>query len=60
MAQDHTATPLSAMLMPTVGLGSWQSSPGEIEKAVEWALDAGVKLIDTAFMYRNEKEIGGV
>ncbi len=44
--------------MPTVGLGCWQSAPGEVEKAVEWALDCGVRLVDTAFMYRNEREIG--
>lgn len=46
--------------MPLAGLGSWQSAPGEVEKSIEWALEAGVRLIDTAAMYRNEGEIGGV
>ena len=55
-----TRTTLPGSFMPTVGLGCWQSAPGEIEKAIEWSLDAGVRLIDTAYMYTNEKEIGNV
>ncbi len=52
--------PLCSMSMPTLGLGSWQSAPGEVEKSVEWALDAGVRLIDAAYNYMNEKEIENV
>jgi len=44
--------------MPAIGLGSWQSSPGEIAAAVEAAIDCGYRLIDTAYVYGNEKEIG--
>lgn len=45
--------------MPTLGLGVWQMSEGaETEHAVEWALEAGYRLIDTAAMYRNEKSVG--
>ena len=50
--------PLCSISIPVVGLGCWQSPPGEVEKSVEWALDAGVRLIDSAYMYMNEREIG--
>jgi len=32
----------------------------EVEKAVEWALEAGYRHIDTAYLYTNEKFIGNV
>ncbi|KAK4097245.1 Aldo/keto reductase-like protein [Parathielavia hyrcaniae] len=44
--------------IPVIGLGTWQSQPGEVEKAVEAALRAGYRHIDTAFAYGNEKEVG--
>lgn len=44
--------------MPTVGLGTWKSAPGEVEKAVEHALKHGYKAIDTATAYGNEAEVG--
>ncbi|KAK4125748.1 Aldo/keto reductase-like protein [Parathielavia appendiculata] len=44
--------------IPAIGLGTWQSKPGEVEKAVEAALRAGYRHIDTAFAYGNEKEVG--
>jgi len=46
--------------MPLVGLGTWQSSTGEVKAAVNWALEAGYRHFDTAFMYMNEEEIGDV
>jgi len=44
--------------IPAVGLGTWQSGPHEVEKAVEAALRAGYRHIDTAFAYGNEAEVG--
>ena len=45
--------------MPVLGLGVWQMAEGrETEQAVEWALEAGYRHIDTAAMYRNERSVG--
>ncbi|GAA5867249.1 hypothetical protein JCM8547_003135 [Rhodosporidiobolus lusitaniae] len=44
--------------IPAVGLGTWQSKPGEVEKAVEAALKAGYRHIDGAWIYGNLKEVG--
>jgi diketogulonate reductase-like aldo/keto reductase len=45
--------------MPVLGLGVWQMAAGtETEQAVEWALEAGYRHVDTATMYRNEQSVG--
>ncbi|MCU0470410.1 MAG: aldo/keto reductase [Arcicella sp.] len=44
--------------MPLLGLGVYDMYSREAEQAVEWALDIGYQLIDTASMYENEVEIG--
>ncbi len=47
------------VLMPMLGLGVWQIPHGrEAEHAVEWALEAGYRHIDTATAYRNERSVG--
>ncbi|KAG2233365.1 hypothetical protein INT48_000368 [Thamnidium elegans] len=48
----------NGVIMPAVGLGSWQSKPNEVYDAVLIAIKAGYRHIDTAYVYRNEKEVG--
>jgi len=44
--------------MPLFGLGAWDMYGKEAEQATLNALELGYRLIDTATLYRNEKEIG--
>jgi 2,5-diketo-D-gluconate reductase B len=46
------------MNMPRFGLGTWRLNGKECEEAVESALEIGYRLIDTAHLYGNHKEIG--
>jgi len=44
--------------MPLVGLGTWQSPSNDVKAAVNWALEAGYRHFDTAYLYFNEGDIG--
>ncbi|WP_347887672.1 aldo/keto reductase [Pseudarthrobacter sp. CC12] len=44
--------------LPAVGLGVFQTPPHETTTAVEEALRAGYRLIDTAAAYGNEAQVG--
>ncbi|KAI4503987.1 hypothetical protein M0802_000458 [Mischocyttarus mexicanus] len=46
--------------MPILGFGTWQASEEEIETALDIALEAGYRHIDTATVYENEKAVGKV
>ncbi|XP_046672202.1 1,5-anhydro-D-fructose reductase-like [Homalodisca vitripennis] len=64
LTKDSVFTATSGMRMPVVGLGTLarsteeRSSDEDITKAVEYALEAGYRHFDTAYMYRNEKAVG--
>lgn len=42
--------------IPAIGLGTWRLQ--NIEQLIIWAVETGYRLIDTASIYGNEKEIG--
>ena len=44
--------------LPLVGLGTWEMTGPECYRAVRCALDVGYRHIDTATMYRNERDVG--
>jgi len=42
-----------------LGLGVWQIPDGKpVQEAVHWALESGIRHIDTARFYRNERGVG--
>uniref|UniRef100_A0A146LBM5 Alcohol dehydrogenase [NADP(+)] n=1 Tax=Lygus hesperus TaxID=30085 RepID=A0A146LBM5_LYGHE len=49
-----------SMKMPIIGIGTWQGSNDEVLVAVDAALEAGYRHIDTAHVYFNETGIGSV
>jgi len=53
---DKKLTPTGSM--PVVGLGTWQAKDDKFETALNAALEAGYRHIDTAYIYENEKIIG--
>ncbi|MGA2470739.1 MAG: aldo/keto reductase [Solirubrobacteraceae bacterium] len=48
----------SGVTMPQIGLGTWPMSSREVEVVIAQAIDAGYRLFDTAFIYRNEEGVG--
>jgi 2,5-diketo-D-gluconate reductase A len=43
---------------PQLGFGTWQLKPEETVPAIQAAVDAGYRSIDTAYIYHNETEVG--
>ncbi|OAL47034.1 hypothetical protein IQ07DRAFT_127485 [Pyrenochaeta sp. DS3sAY3a] len=48
----------NGLSMPTIHLGVYLTSGRETYQAVQWALEAGYRGVDSAQMYHNEKESG--
>jgi len=44
--------------IPQIGLGTWLSKPHEVENALVWAVEAGYRHIDCAYVYQNQDEVG--
>ena len=44
--------------MPLVGLGTWEMTGSRCYRAVRYALDVGYRHVDTATIYRNERDVG--
>jgi diketogulonate reductase-like aldo/keto reductase len=53
-----TITLNNGVEMPTLGIGVFQTPPGETRDAVRVALEMGYRLIDTAAAYGNERQVG--
>ena len=53
-----TVTLNNGVEMPAIGFGVFQTPPAEARAAVEAALAAGYRHIDTAAAYGNEREVG--
>jgi 2,5-diketo-D-gluconate reductase A len=46
------------VLIPAIGFGTWQLDDGTAKPLVEQALEIGYRHIDTAQIYRNERDVG--
>ncbi|MFC0322676.1 aldo/keto reductase [Gallibacterium melopsittaci] len=55
---NKTITLSNGVEMPLVGFGVYQVAPEQCKQSVQAALDAGYRLIDTAAVYQNEREVG--
>ena len=56
---EDTYTLNNGVKIPIIGFGTWQTPDGDVaEHAVESALNAGYRHIDTAAAYGNEESVG--
>ncbi|MFS0782620.1 aldo/keto reductase [Bacillus sp. 1P06AnD] len=55
---QDTTTLSNGVKMPVFGLGVFKMEGAEAVEAVRHAIDEGYRAIDTASMYKNEKEVG--
>ena len=58
MADVSTLTLNNGVQLPALGLGVFQTPPDETRAAVDAALSAGYRHIDTAAAYGNERQVG--
>ncbi|CRJ87016.1 hypothetical protein BN1708_009199, partial [Verticillium longisporum] len=57
MSFGTKATFHTSAQIPTLGYGTWQSSPGEVSVGVYEALKAGYRHLDLAKIYQNQPEV---
>ena len=48
----------NGVAMPILALGVWMATDEEASRAVQWAIQAGYRHIDTAKIYDNEEAVG--
>jgi 2,5-diketo-D-gluconate reductase A len=53
-----TTTLINGAEIPRLGLGTWPMDDREAERAVATAIEAGYRLVDTAYAYGNETGVG--
>ncbi|WFD35861.1 D/L-glyceraldehyde reductase [Malassezia cuniculi] len=58
MSFNNTITLNDGNKIPQIGLGTWNSAPGEVARAVEHAVRTGYRHLDLAKIYGNQKEVG--
>ena len=58
MTRERTVEIAPGVRMPLLGIGTWQAQGGAVEAAVRTALELGYRLVDTAQMYGNERQVG--
>ena len=58
MDDERSVELASGTRMPLLGLGTWQARGRDAADAVRTALEIGYRLLDTATIYRNEREVG--
>ncbi len=56
--REPSAELAGGVRMPLLGLGTWQLRGSAARDAVTWALECGYRHVDTATIYRNEKDVG--
>lgn len=56
--ETKTVTLNNGIEMPLNGIGTYSQTGDECYNSIRTALDSGVRLIDTAYMYSNEEDIG--
>lgn len=58
MSADRSVELVTGRTMPLLGLGTWQARGRGAADAVRRALEVGYRLVDTATMYGNERDVG--
>lgn len=59
MIKDEYYVLSNGVKIPKIGFGTWQTKSGEeAYNSVKWALEAGYRHIDTAYVYENEESVG--